>query len=49
MANLLNSLSAGKYGCDFKSVNMKHNSWVHFFITQVSISLEWMPDDSRWW
>ena len=41
-------LSSGRCGCDFKSVNFKHNSGTDILSIQMNITLEWLSNvDSK--
>ena len=38
----VSSLSSGRYVCDFKGVNFKHNLSIAILSIQVNIILEWI-------
>ena len=41
----INSLSPGRYGCDFKCVNIKYNLGIDDLTIQLNIHPEWKPED----
>ena len=41
----VDSLSPGRYGCEFWWVNFEHNFGIDILSIQINITLEWMPED----
>ena len=39
------SFSPNRCACDSKCINLRHNIGTDYLITQVNITLEWMPED----
>ena len=46
---VLNSLSPGRYSCDFKFLNFKHKVKIGISSIQVDITLETNAKGSCWW